>query len=118
VLSGGEIAALAVIDATVRLLPGVLNDKESAVQDSFDDSLSGLLDCPHYTRPEQYGDEPVPEVLLSGHHKNIVRWRREQSLRATLQRRPDLIEAARRQGWLSRDDEKYLTGLAQAGQAN
>jgi tRNA (guanine37-N1)-methyltransferase len=116
VLSGGEIAALAVIDATVRLLPGVLNDSESAVQDSFDDSLSGLLDCPHYTRPEQYGDDPVPDVLLSGHHANIVRWRREQSLRATLQRRPDLIEAARGKGWLSRNDEKFLTGLAQAGQ--
>lgn len=112
VLSGGELAAMAVVDASVRLLPGVLNDSASAVQDSFDDSLSGLLDCPHYTRPEVYEDQPVPDVLLSGHHANIVRWRREQSLQATWRRRPDLIDAARSRGWLSRADEKFLASLA------
>lgn len=111
VLSGGELGAMAMMDATVRLLPGVLNDGDSAEQDSFNEALSGLLDCPHYTRPEEYDGLPVPEVLLSGHHANIVRWRRQQSLRATLARRPDLIEAARRQGWLTRDDEQFLSGL-------
>ncbi|WP_124078419.1 tRNA (guanosine(37)-N1)-methyltransferase TrmD [Pigmentiphaga humi] len=109
VLSGGEIAAMAMMDAAVRLLPGVLNDDESAMQDSFNDRLSGLLDCPHYTRPEVYGGVPVPEVLMSGHHANIERWRRRQSLAATQARRPDLIEAARSKGWLSRDDEKFLS---------
>ncbi|MDX3907571.1 MAG: tRNA (guanosine(37)-N1)-methyltransferase TrmD [Pigmentiphaga sp.] len=111
VLSGGEIAAMAMMDAAVRLLPGVLNDDESAVQDSFNERLSGLLDCPHYTRPEVYEGRPVPDVLLSGHHANIERWRRRQSLEATLKKRPDLIEAARARGWLSRDDEKFLSGL-------
>jgi len=111
VLSGGEIAAMAVMDAVVRLLPGVLNDDESAVQDSFNEHLSGLLDCPHYTRPEVYEGEAVPEVLLSGHHANILRWRRRQSLAVTLRKRPDLIEAARARGWLSRDDEKFLSDL-------
>ena len=111
VLSGGEIAALAVVDATVRLLPGVLNDGESAVQDSFNDHLSGLLDCPHYTRPEVFDGVPVPDVLMSGHHANIVVWRRRQSLEATARKRPDLIVAARERGWLSRDDEKFLSSL-------
>jgi tRNA (guanine37-N1)-methyltransferase len=111
VLSGGEIAALAMMDAAVRLLPGVLNDDESAVQDSFNDQLSGLLDCPHYTRPEVYAGQAVPDVLLSGHHANIVRWRRRQSLQATAHKRPDLIEAARARGLLSRDDEQFLSGL-------
>ncbi|RZS81821.1 tRNA (guanine37-N(1)-) methyltransferase [Pigmentiphaga kullae] len=111
VLSGGEIAAMAMMDAAVRLLPGVLNDDESAVQDSFNERLSGLLDCPHYTRPEVYDGQPVPDVLLSGHHANIERWRRRQSLEATSGKRPDLIEAARERGWLSRDDEKFLSDL-------
>ncbi|GGX34994.1 tRNA (guanine-N(1)-)-methyltransferase [Pigmentiphaga litoralis] len=111
VLSGGEIAALAVVDATVRLLPGVLNDGESAVQDSFNEHLSGLLDCPHYTRPEVFDGVPVPDVLMSGHHANIVVWRRRQSLEATARKRPDLIVAARERGWLSRDDEKFLSSL-------
>lgn len=111
VLSGGEIAAMAMMDAAVRLLPGVLNDDESAVQDSFNERLSGLLDCPHYTRPEVYDGRPVPDVLLSGHHANIERWRRRQSLEATLAKRPELIEAARERGWLSRDDEKFLSSL-------
>lgn len=111
VLSGGEIAALAVIDATVRLLPGVLNTAESSVQDSFNPSLSGLLDSPHYTRPESYHGHDVPAELLSGHHANIARWRRRQSLLLTAARRPDLIRQARAQGLLSPDDEKFLGSL-------
>ena len=114
VLSGGEIAAMAMIDAVVRQLPGVLGDAQSAAQDSFaDTSRGGLLDCPHYTRPEVYEGERVPEVLLGGHHALIERWRREQSLRATLARRPELIERARRDGLLSRRDEEFLSGLQQ-----
>ncbi|WP_427185055.1 tRNA (guanosine(37)-N1)-methyltransferase TrmD [Bordetella bronchialis] len=111
VLSGGELAALAIVDATVRLLPGVLNDDESAVQDSFNPALSGLLDSPHYTRPEVYDDVAVPAPLLSGHHANIARWRREQSLRLTAERRPDLIARARERGWLTAEDERFLRTL-------
>ena len=111
VLSGGEIAALAIIDSVVRLLPGVLNDAESAVQDSFNPALSGLLDSPHYTRPEHYQGMGVPAELLSGHHLNIAAWRRRQSLALTAARRPDLIEAAREAGLLSRADEAFLAQL-------
>lgn len=89
VLSGGEIAAMAVIDAVVRLLPGVLGDDESAAQDSF---MEGLLDCPHYTRPEKVDGRPVPDVLLSGDHAKIARWRMKQSLGRSYLRRPDLLE--------------------------
>jgi tRNA (guanine37-N1)-methyltransferase len=88
VVSGGELPALMLIDAIARLLPGALNDDQSAREDSFAD---GLLDCPHYTRPEVYEGMAVPEVLLSGHHENIRRWRLMQSLRRTRQRRPDLL---------------------------
>ena len=91
VLSGGEIAALALIDASVRQLPGALNDEASAAEDSFADGAGGLLDCPHYTRPEVYEGMPVPEVLLSGHHENIRRWRLKQSLARTRERRPELF---------------------------
>lgn len=111
VLSGGEIPALAMMDAAVRLLPGALNDKDSAHQDSFHDSLSGLLDSPHYTRPEVYEGESVPAELLSGHHANIAVWRRQQSLALTLARRPDLIDAARRAGRLGKADEAFLASL-------
>lgn len=90
VLSGGELAAMVLIDAIVRQLPGVLGDAESAVQDSF---VDGLLDCPHYTRPEVYQGEAVPEVLLSGHHAEIQRWRLKQALGRTWLRRPDLLAA-------------------------
>ena len=90
VLTGGELAAMALIDAAVRQLPGALGDDESAVEESFAD---GLLDCPQYTRPEKYAGEWVPEVLLSGHHDNIRRWRLKQSLGRTWLRRPDLIAA-------------------------
>ena len=112
VLSGGELAALAMMDAAVRLLPGVLNDGDSALQDSFNAALDGLLDSPHYTRPEVYEGVPVPQPLLSGHHANIARWRREQSLRLTASRRPELIERARGEGRLSKADERFLAGLA------
>lgn len=111
VLSGGELPALALLDAIARLQPGVLN-APSHEQDSFSD---GLLDCPHYSRPEvlqtPQGDLPVPPVLLSGHHAEIARWRREQQLRLTAQRRPDLIAAARAAGRLSAQDEKWLRSL-------
>jgi tRNA (guanine37-N1)-methyltransferase len=90
VLSGGELAAAVVIDATARLLPGALNDAESAAQDSFEGE-AGLLDCPHYTRPLQHALGEVPPVLLSGNHAEIARWRRKQSLGRTWLRRPDLI---------------------------
>jgi tRNA (guanine37-N1)-methyltransferase len=89
VLSGGELAAAVMIDAVVRLLPGVLGDELSAAQDSFSE---GLLDCPHYTRPETVDGREVPAVLLSGDHQAIARWRRKQSLGRTLLRRPDLLQ--------------------------
>lgn len=111
VLSGGEIAALAMIDAAVRLMPGVLNHGDSSLQDSFQDSISGLLDSPHYTRPEVCWDQPVPAVLLSGNHANIARWRRERSLELTANKRPDLLERARNQGLLTQKDEIFLANL-------
>ncbi len=89
VLSGGELPALVLMDAVLRMLPGVLGDADSAEQDSF---TEGLLDCPHYTRPELFEDMPVPEVLKSGNHKAIRRWRLQQSLGRTWLRRPDLLE--------------------------
>ena len=88
VLSGGELAAMAVIDAVVRQIPGALGGEQSAVEESF---VQGLLDCPQYTRPEVYEGEAVPEVLLSGHHENIRRWRLKQALGRTWLRRPDLL---------------------------
>jgi tRNA (guanine37-N1)-methyltransferase len=109
IVSGGELPALTLIDAVVRLLPGVMTDSVSAQQDSFSD---GLLEGPHFTRPEVFGGVPVPEVLMSGHHARIARWRREASLRVTAQRRPDLIEQARRAGRLSDADEAFLRQLS------
>jgi tRNA (guanine37-N1)-methyltransferase len=91
VLSGGELAAMVLIDGVARLLPGVLGDEESAQQDSF---MDGLLDHPHYTRPEQLDDQLVPEVLLGGDHEAIRKWRLKQSLGRTWLRRPDLLEMA------------------------
>ena len=111
VLSGGEIPALALLDAVARLQPGVLNDPGSHEQDSFAD---GLLDCPHYSRPERLGsrhEDAVPPVLLSGHHAEIGRWRRERQLALTAVRRPDLIAAARAAGRLSEADERFLRTL-------
>jgi tRNA (guanine37-N1)-methyltransferase len=89
VLSGGEIAAMAIVDAVARMLPGVLGDEESAKQDSF---MNGLLDCPHYTRPEEVDGRTVPEDLLSGDHARIARWRQKEALGRTQLRRPELIE--------------------------
>jgi tRNA (guanine37-N1)-methyltransferase len=108
VLSGGEIAALALLDATTRLLPGVLNDDASHQLDSFHPALDGLLDCPHYTRPEVWEGEGVPAALLSGHHAQIERWRRDQRLLLTAQNRPDLLTRARIQGRLNEADERVL----------
>lgn len=102
VLSGGELAAAVVIDAVARLRPGVLNDGESAQQDSFG---GGLLDCPHYTRPPSHPLGDVPAVLLSGHHGDIAAWRREQALDRTRQRRPDLLAGA----MLSESERRRLT---------
>jgi len=104
VLTGGELAALVVIDAATRLVPGVLGDEESAYRDSFGD---GLLDHPHYTRPAEFRGMQVPEVLLSGNHDMIMKWRRRESLRATLLKRPDLLESAE----LSNEDRKVLEEL-------
>ena len=87
-ISGGELAALVVIDAVTRLLPGVLGAKESAQQDSH---MNGLLDCPHYTRPESIDGQTVPEVLLSGNHAEIARWRLQQAWESTRSKRPDLL---------------------------
>ena len=112
VLSGGELPALALIDAVARLQEGVLGDAQSHEQDSFSD---GLLDCPHYSRPEVWavdGQElPVPQVLLSGNHAAIARWRRERSLEISARRRPDLIAAARTAGRLSAQDDAFLATL-------
>jgi tRNA (guanine37-N1)-methyltransferase len=91
VLSGGELAAIVLVDAIARLIPGVLGDEDSAQQDSF---MQGLLDCPHYTRPEEIDGRCVPQVLLGGDHQAIARWRLKQSLGRTWLRRPDLLENA------------------------
>jgi tRNA (guanine37-N1)-methyltransferase len=108
VLSGGELPAMALMDAVVRQLPGVLNTDASAVEDSF---VNGLLDSPHYTRPEIYEGEAVPPVLLGGNHAEIEKWRRERMLEATARKRPDLLVKAREAGLLSKKDEKFLAGL-------
>lgn len=108
VLSGGELPAMALMDAVIRQLPGVLNDGSSAVEDSF---VNGLLDCPHYTRPEEYEGMRVPSVLLGGHHAEIEKWRRERALEATMKKRPDLIARARQDGLLTRADEQFLSSL-------
>ena len=115
VLSGGEIAALALLDAVARLQPGVLGDEGSHHQDSFNLAVDGLLDCPHYTRPEVWDGVPVPSELLSGHHARIEGWRREQRLRLTARHRPDLIVAARAAGRLSAHDEVLLAQLGRGG---
>lgn len=101
VLSGGELPAMVLIDAMVRMLPGALGDAQSAEQDSFAD---GLLDCPHYTRPEDYEGHKVPAVLLSGNHKEIRRWRLKQAIGKTWQRRPDLLVKRR----LSDEEQRLL----------
>lgn len=104
VLSGGELAALVVIDALVRQLPGALGDADSAVEDSF---VNGLLDYPHYTRPEVYAGMPVPPVLLSGHHEEIRKWRLQQALARTLNRRPVLLQ----ERTLSKEEMRLLEAI-------
>lgn len=108
VLTGGELPALVVLDAVVRLLPGVLGSDESTLEESF---TSGLLEYPHYTRPEEYRGWKVPLELLSGHHANIRRWRRRQALKATLQKRPDLLETAE----LTEEDLRILEDFKSCG---
>ncbi len=105
VLSGGEFAALAIIDAMTRLVPGVLGDPLSSEEDSF--GTDGLLDCPHYTRPDDFNGQKVPDVLLSGDHKAIARWRRQQAIAKTWQCRPELLETAE----LTKEDIVFLTSL-------
>ena len=104
VLSGGELAAMVVIDALVRQLPGALGDADSAVEDSF---VNGLLDYPHYTRPELYAGMPVPPELMSGHHEEIRKWRLRQALARTLERRPDLLEGRA----LTKEEQKLLAAI-------
>ena len=111
VLSGGEIAAMALLDAVARLQPGVLHDEGSHQLDSFNPALDGLLDCPHYTRPEEWAGQQVPAALMSGHHAQIERWRRDQRLATTARHRPDLIDAARQAGRLAPADEAVLAKL-------
>ncbi len=111
VLSGGELPACVMMDAIVRQIPGAI--KELSTEDeSF---ATGLLDAPHYTRPEEWRGMRVPDVLLSGHHANIAQWRREQSLRFTLQTRPDLVKIADSLGKLSKADRRFLKGLEKSG---
>ena len=112
VLSGGEIAAMALLDAVARLQPGVLNDEGSHQLDSFNPALDGLLDCPHYTRPEAWQDQTVPAMLMSGNHAHIERWRRDQRLSLTQQKRPELVEKARVEGHLTAKDAVFLASLA------
>lgn len=105
VLSGGELAAMVLIDAVTRLIPGALGHAQSAEQDSFSD---GLLDCPHYTRPDVYEGRAVPEVLMSGNHERIRRWRLQQALDRTVRRRPDLLEKLE----LDEEQQKLLSELS------
>ncbi|MEX0958243.1 MAG: tRNA (guanosine(37)-N1)-methyltransferase TrmD [Burkholderiales bacterium] len=109
VLSGGELPSMVLIDAMVRRIPGALNDADSAQQDSF---VDGLLDCPHYTRPEVFGGLPVPPVLLSGNHAEIRRWRLKQALGRTWRRRPDLFAAIQLDAEKSKLLEEYKAELA------
>ncbi|HEY8118282.1 MAG TPA: tRNA (guanosine(37)-N1)-methyltransferase TrmD [Methylophilaceae bacterium] len=104
VLSGGELPAMVLIDAIVRQLPGALGDADSATEDSF---VNGLLDCPHYTRPEEYAGEKVPEVLMSGNHAKIKQWRLKMSLQRTRDKRPDLLAARS----LSKEESRLLKEL-------
>ena len=108
VLSGGELPAMALMDAVIRQLPGVLNDDASAIEDSF---VNGLLDSPHYTRPEVHEGVSVPPVLMGGNHAEIEKWRRQRMLEVTASKRPDLLLNARAAGLLTRADEKFLSGL-------
>lgn len=112
VLSGGELAAMVLIDGLVRQMPGVLGDPESANQDSFADGRKSLLDCPHYTRPELYQGSAVPEALMSGNHARINRWRLQQSLGRTWLRRPDLLASKVEEG-MTEEENKLLEEFKQ-----
>ena len=109
VLSGGEFAALTVIDAVTRLLPGVLGHESGAQFDSFSAGTTGLLEGPQYTRPTDFRGEAVPDVLVSGHHANVANWHRQQSLLRTLKRRPDLLVQASKAGQLTQEDRMFLS---------
>lgn len=109
VLTGGELPAMVMIDAISRLVPGVLNNEDSAAFESFQDCL---LEHPHYSRPAVWREKEVPQVLLSGHHANIEQWRREQSILRTLERRPDLIALAKKQQKLSQKDLEFLKKIS------
>ena len=109
VLSGGELAALTVIEAVTRLLPGVLGHESGVQSDSFSVGTSGLLEGPQYTRPIDFRGEAVPDVLASGHHANVARWHRQQCLLRTLKRRPDLLVGANTTGQLSQEDRDFLS---------
>ena len=111
VLSGGELAAMVLIDAMVRLLPGVLNTADSATEDSFSPTRGGLLDHPHYTRPEVWNGLEVPQELMSGNHAGIVEWRKREAMERTLSRRPDLLEVALENAVLDKSDLKILSAL-------
>jgi tRNA (guanine37-N1)-methyltransferase len=113
VLSGGELPAMVIMDAVIRLLPGVLGNEESLKADSFMDR--GLLGYPNYTRPAEFKGMKVPEVLLSGHHKRIELWRKEQSLRKTLKRKPEVIERLKREGKLTEEEIKILKKIEREG---
>ncbi len=108
VLSGGELAAMVIVDAVTRLLPGALGFALSADQDSHSPGLDGLLEGPHYTRPLEFRNQQVPDVLLSGHHGQVARWRREQSLLRTLERRPELLAEIEAAGALTAEDIRFL----------
>jgi tRNA (guanine37-N1)-methyltransferase len=108
VLTGGELPALVIIDSIARLIPGVLGDMDSAKDESF---TLGVLDYPHYTRPPDFMGMRVPDILLSGNHKEIWRWRRRESLKRTLQRRPDLFKILLEMDWLNEEDKEILNGL-------
>ena len=110
VLTGGELPAMVLMDAVIRQLPGAIKDL-SASDESFS---TGLLDAPHYTRPEVWRDMPVPDVLLSGHHKNIQAWTRKQALQITAQTRPDLVKIARSKNLLTREDERVLRDIKES----
>ncbi len=113
VLTGGELPAIVIMDAVLRLVPGVLGNRESLSADSFSDR--GLLGYPNYTRPSEFRGMKVPEVLLSGHHKRIERWRKEQSLRRTLKMRPEIIEKLKREGKLTEEELEILKEIEKEG---
>jgi len=111
VLTGGELPAMVVVDAVTRLLPNVLGSETSAAHDSFSTEADGLLDCPHYTRPAEFRDWTVPEVLLSGHHGEVAKWRRRAALLKTWQKRPDLLAQAA----LTDAERRWLEQIAKTG---